>query len=255
MRTTSDSREEAAAAPQPFWRGIAWDRAWLAPYRHAGRDLCRRLESGASVASALNEGADAGSLPRFVPHAQLPGGEAYEAFIARTGAVPTRDNLHDLFNGLVWLAFPRVKRRLNELQAGQIARLGIGPTRGVLRDALTLFDENAAWLQASPELVDALRRRDWRTLFIERRSDWPTARLTVFGHALLEKLAQPRKAITAHVWCLPEDTVDAESAVQDLLASDRLAARQPLPVLGVPGWWPGNEVPAFYDDPAVFRAR
>ena len=27
----------------------------------------------------------------------------------------------------------------------------------------------------------------------------------------------------------------------------------PLPVLGVPGWWPANELPGFYDDRAVFR--
>jgi len=27
----------------------------------------------------------------------------------------------------------------------------------------------------------------------------------------------------------------------------------PLPVLGVPGWWPANDDLAFYDDPAVFR--
>ena len=27
----------------------------------------------------------------------------------------------------------------------------------------------------------------------------------------------------------------------------------PLPVLGVPGWWPANESPAFYDDATVFR--
>jgi hypothetical protein len=29
---------------------------------------------------------------------------------------------------------------------------------------------------------------------------------------------------------------------------------RPLPVLGIPGWAPGNEEPAFYDDTAVFRA-
>ena len=27
----------------------------------------------------------------------------------------------------------------------------------------------------------------------------------------------------------------------------------PLPVLGVPGWWPANEAPGFYDDAQVFR--
>jgi len=27
----------------------------------------------------------------------------------------------------------------------------------------------------------------------------------------------------------------------------------PLPVLGVPGWWAGNEAPDFYADAQVFR--
>ena len=27
----------------------------------------------------------------------------------------------------------------------------------------------------------------------------------------------------------------------------------PLPVLGIPGWWPANENPGFYADTAVFR--
>ena len=49
---------------------------------------------------------DADTPVRFVPHESRPRGEAYEAFIARTGCVPTRDNLHDLFNALVWLTFP-----------------------------------------------------------------------------------------------------------------------------------------------------
>jgi len=29
----------------------------------------------------------------------------------------------------------------------------------------------------------------------------------------------------------------------------------PLPVLGVPGWWAGNENFSFYDDSLVFRPR
>ncbi|MFN7122209.1 MAG: DUF3025 domain-containing protein, partial [Hydrogenophaga sp.] len=28
----------------------------------------------------------------------------------------------------------------------------------------------------------------------------------------------------------------------------------PLPVLGVPGWWPANEDAGFYADASVFRA-
>ena len=139
----------------------------------------------------------------FVAQQSLPSGEPYEAFIARTGCVPTRENAHDLFNGLAWLVHPALKARLNALQVEQLERAGVGAVRGVVRDALTLFDENAAWLQAPASLIDALRRRDWPTLFVARRALWTEARLELFGHALLEKLLQPRKAITAHVWVVP----------------------------------------------------
>ena len=237
-----------------FWRAIDWQRPWLAPYRERGQRVCRRLDQGASVAQALNAQAvdprpslAAGAL-RFVAQQDLPDGEAYEAFIARRACVPTRDNLHDLFNGLVWLAFPAWKRRLNELQAEQIARTGIGQTRGAVRDALTLFDENAALWQAPNSLVEVLRARDWTGLFITRRAAWQDARLTLFGHALLEKLTQPRKAITAHLWTL---------SGPDELSAHRLASKAhlPLPVLGVPGWWRDNESPGFYADAEVFRPR
>jgi hypothetical protein len=50
---------------------------------------------------------------------------------------------------------------------------------------LTVFDENAALLQAPTVLVDALRIRDWKALFIEQRALWQCARLVVFGHGPL----------------------------------------------------------------------
>ena len=214
--------------------------------------------SGLSLPEALN-----GVRPRpvqFVPQDHLPPDEAYEAFIRRTGTVPTRDNLHDLFNGLVWLAFPEAKRRLNELQAAEIARAGIGATRGPLRDALTLFDENGAVLDAPEPLWQALAARDWHTLFVTQRALWSEARLWVFGHALLEKLATPRKALTAHVLRLPPPAAGGPAAACDRalacsLAPEYLAQKPfvPLPVLGVPGWWSGNAAANFYDDPKVFR--
>ena len=37
--------------------------------------------------------------------------------------------------------------------------------------------------------------------------------------------------------------------------SGMTAAMTPLPVLGVPGWWPENENFSFYDDSFVFRPR
>jgi len=234
---------------------------WLHPYREIVRDLHAVAADGASVASLLNtvmarRGAialAAGPL-RFVPAPEAPAGEAYEAFIARTACVPTRDNLHDLFNGIVWLRFPQLKRRLNELQAAQIGQHGIGPARGAVRDALTLFDENAAGLQAPECLADALRERDWHALFVTHRHAWQAACCTVFGHALLEKLCVPRKPITAHVWLLPAGG-DLPAQWLEALTPARLAGKpyHPLPVLGVPGWWPANEDMAWYDDASVFR--
>jgi len=175
--------------------------------------------------------------------------------------VPTRDNLHDFFNGLVWLAFPATKRRLNELQAAEIARNGIASTRGALRDALTLFDENGALLDAPAALWNALAARDWHALFVTQHALWSEARLVVFGHALLEKLTAPRKALTAHVLLLPPSRACGTPAALDdralarSLDADHLARKPfvPLPVLGVPGWWAGNAAPGFYDDPKVFR--
>lgn len=228
---------------------------WLAHLQPALGRTAAAWQGGATVTEALNmqrpEGAAeiglaAGPL-RFVPQADLPAAEAYEAFIHRTARVPTRDNAHDFFNGLVWLARPSLKRRLNQLQAAQIACDGIGARRGPVRDALTVFDENGALLDAPPPLWQALRQRDWHGLFISHRALWAQARLTIVGHALLEQLATaPRKGLTAHV-------LDAA----DPLALDAAgwAAKPfcPLPVLGVPGWWAANTAPGFYDDAAVFR--
>ena len=44
----------------------------------------------------------------------------------------------------MWLACPRTKARLNALQSEVLAREGVHAVRGGVRDAATLFDENAA---------------------------------------------------------------------------------------------------------------
>jgi Protein of unknown function (DUF3025) len=198
--------------------------------------------------ATLAEASEQPAPVRFVAAAELPAGVAYEAFIARTGCVPTRDdNLHDHLNRLVWHRHPRIKQRLNELQAAEIAARGIGATRGAVRDALTLFDENGAlWPEAPPPLAQALAARDWHTLFVTHRALWREHRFEIFGHALLEQLATaPRKALTAHVLLAdPMTLTPAQWAAKPFL---------PLPVLGIPGWWPANEDPEFYEDKQVFR--
>ena len=272
---------------------IDWAAPWLAPYRERGQPLAQLVQAGATVAQALNTPArnqpDAclGSLPgllpgslnaiesiassawpTFVPQADLPVGRAYEEFIFETRCVPTRDGLHDFFNGVAWLHFPQLKNRLNVLQAQHIAQAGVQAQRGAVRDALTLFDENAALLAAPAPLWDALRQKDWQTLFVTQREQWSQAHLLLFGHALLEKLVTPRKAITAHVLVLPAELsvplaqggAAAWVATWDALLARHLDAAYlqtkpyaPLPVLGVPGWWADNNGAHFYDDATVFR--
>lgn len=232
---------------------IDWAEPWLAPYRELGAQLVAAAARGEPWQAVLNRLAP--QAPRLVAPDAAPAGEPYEAYIARTGQVPTRPNGHDFFNALVWRVHPRLKAHLNALQAGQIAQAGVGHTRGPVRDALTLFDENAAWLQAPAPLIDALQQREWAQLFITHRALWRDARLVLFGHALLDKLQQPRKAITAHVWVVPQEVADPAAWLVEHLTPATLATRPwwPLPVLGVPGWWNPNEQTGFYDDAAVFR--
>ena len=254
MFATSPSRTEIAV--NDALPGIDWTRPWLQSLRSIGEAAASRE---LPLYASLNR---LKSAPvRFVPQSALPESQAYEQFIFETGTVPTRDNLHDFFNGLVWIQFPKTKACLNELQAAEIARTGVRPLRGPVRDALTVFDENAALLIAPQPLWDALAARDWPALFVTLRPLWQQAQLVLFGHALLEKLVSPRKAITAHVYraqaamnsIATVDQLDAWVAAS--LSAEGLAAKPffPLPVLGVPGWCAENENLSFYDDSTVFR--
>ena len=250
--------------------GIDWSRPWFKPFAARGTSLVAAVRGGADLRALLDvESAALGlrnarGLPlRFVPQQALPEGSAYEAHIHATGEVPTRDNLHDFFNALVWLHFPQAKRVLNQIQATVIAREGVHTTRGGVRDAATLFDENAVlFLSEGDEHAEALRGFAWQQLFVAQRHVWGTAcRVVPFGHALLEKLAQPYKAVTAHAWTLPLEPGGAldkavalsleHAAEAGTLRGGRCFA--PLPVMGIPGWCDDNALPDFYADTTVFR--
>lgn len=238
-------------------KDIDWGTPWLAIWRPWGEPVARRVVGGESVAQALNTQCSALSPVRFVSADVLPADRGYESFIAQSRTCPTRDNLHDFFNGLAWLAFPRTKLRLNQLHLTHLARHS--GRRGAARDALTVFDENAALMCAPDVLWQALLAKDWAALFGPLKPLWDEAQVRVFGHALLEKLMAPRKAITAHVLRVPSGLpnlgeldawLDAELQQKTL----RTSVFAHLPVLGVPGWWQPNANPAFYADPTVFRS-
>lgn len=256
---------------------IDWSEPWLAPFAARGRRWAQAARQGERAwLSMLNDDARAErratgrGLPlRFIEQAALPAGTAYETHIALTGAVPTRHNLHDFFNALVWFAYPRIKAALNARQAGAIDATGVGPVRGAVRDALTLFDENAALFATSDSaLAAALRGFDWPTLMCASRAAWGArCEARIVGHALLEKLVEPYKGCTAHAWIVDVPAAYFEWADEkrrawlDEHVAAALAATEPtsrgfapLPVLGVPGWWAANETPSFYDDPRVFRS-
>ncbi len=261
-------------------QGVNWSAPWLAPLRRSGIEIAAAKD----WLAALNSQAEKNNLRnhinlpiRFIPQHELPEGISYEAHISATGQVPTRQNWHDFFNGLIWLAYPGIKVQLNALQAKQIAQSVLntepGPAlRGATRDAATLFDENAAILAVSDtpegrEIADALRKHQWTHLFIQQRCQFVAhAKVYLFGHAIIEKLMQPYKAITAHsviCWVEPGFHVVNDQKKREII--DQQIAEQlkhgqeltpalfsPLPVLGVPGWW-SDQTPDFYDDAHVFR--
>ncbi len=232
---------------------IDWAKPWFAPYRAAGAQVWASIRSGQTVIEALNQPAlraDAGGdlCPRFVRADAAPPDGAYESFVHASRTVPTRDNLHDVFNALVWLVHPALKWRLNALQAEQLRAHGVQAARGPLRDAVTLFDESGALLQASPTLQEALHERQWRQAFVALRSQWQEATVTVVGHALLEKLAvAPRKALTAHALLVSAADLDAQAWSSKPFV--------PLPVMGVPGWDAAQHEAGYYDDQSVFRPK
>lgn len=274
-----------------FLAAIDWSRPWLTHIREVGEavanasDWRRALNERATQLDLCNR---PGLPVRFVPQSDLPAGVAYETFIHDTGGVPTRENLHDFFNALVWLIFPHIKVQLNALQAAEIARVGqlasadpasstsSSPAgavpRGKLRDAATIFDENAVLLVSSDTgLIDALRAHDWQDAFMARRVTFMReGRVLLFGHALMEKLVQPYKAITGHMWVAPEAVdqdslsdflpLSKQSSIVDLAVSAQLRDGlttgdfSPLPILGVPGWWGGQDQ-AFYADTTIFRPK
>jgi hypothetical protein len=255
---------------------IDWSAPWLADWREVAAPVLAAADRHANLnrlAAAQTLRNHRGLPINFVSQAELPAGVAYEAFISATGKVPTRANLHDFFNALVWLGYPQVKRQLNALQAAEIKRsstaqvpAGAPALRGKLRDGATIFDENAAlFVCADPALEAMLRTHQWSDLFIAHRAAFGRHYgVHLFGHALMEKLTSPYKAITAHTWIVavkPEYfdlPADKQRAQVDGVLAAQLAGGlttsdfTPLPILGVPGWWPQQDQ-IFYADQFVFR--
>jgi hypothetical protein len=242
----------------------------LTPYRSLlGRLPQDRFPTAADLQGLLGPISQTltGCPVSFVPADQLPAGNehaAYEREIGRTGRVSTReDSIHDLCNALAWVVFPRLKAALNHRHLAAPAPPETG-RRGPERDAVTGFDEcGAIVLSPGREALEALARHDWSSLFGPVGDRWPAdLAVLVVGHGTLEMLWAPYKAMTVRCLLL-ESSLDPD----DYPAIDRLAANVwraggpigrpadlcPLPIMGIPGWWPEIVTDDFWADPQVFR--
>lgn len=215
----------------------------MRPWLGAGRTL----EGLNAAAEARGLRTESGRAVRFVtPASDAP---YYEVGVFETGRVSTRaDNLHDWFNALAWLAFPRTKARLNALHAEEIPRED--GKRGRRRDLLTIFDEGGAIVAGSRQAESLVRAARWRELFLEHHREF---RIAVLGHAILEQALAPRPSMTCKVvFADPAGDLDAQAAtlISGLATPKDLP---PLPVFGYPGWVAQSADPAFYDDTSIFR--
>ena len=246
---------------QPWWSGFAPELLALLnePFKSF-------LEKANESAKAHNLTSAREQALKFVAQDALSTKQlavGYEAFIAQTGAVPTRDLRHDRLNALVWLSATRSKQRLNALHDRALPEAGDG--RGALRDALTLVDENLmviAYQAQGTALKNLLVNHNWQSLFWDCRDAWQSIwQPFVFGHALLEKLETPFKAITAHCLLLAVDKpISSWREIDGMLCNtldSELRSRHllPLPVMGLPGWCPDNTSLEFYKDTRVFRPK
>lgn len=209
---------------------------------------------------------------RFVPPPP-PNQETrpYEVQILETGDVPTRRaNWHDLFNALVWLTFPATKAALNARHCAARAAREPGGRRSAVEDALTGFDESGVAVACGDQGLEALLREfRWKELFWERREQ-VRARMKffLFGHGLCEAAMRPFVGMTGKGVILrmergwfgaaPGEQIEAiDRVLADTVADPRrmVSARElaPVPLLGIPDWWPAGEAESFYDNTAYFR--
>lgn len=256
MRYVAPARD--AVDPQVFGRLPlrGWDAfgAWLHGPAWPGID-------------AFNRRLPAGSPQHFVAQtrALIDDGLHYESRIAERGQIATRlANWHDLFNAMVWLRYPQLKRALNARQVEEIGHMG-PRDRSRAQYALTHFDEAGVIVRLNdPGLLALWDAHDWHGLFWRRREAWcdGSAEVHVFGHALLEHALTPEKLLVGKAMVVLADgqakddviACCAQAIAEARALNDPLELR-PLPLSGLPGWRDDNDVESFHVQAACYQPR
>lgn len=194
--------------------------------------------------------------------------EQYEPRVFLQNELQTRtENWHDFFNAMIWLKFPRSKQALNRRHYEAARKRAAGSNRSTLENRLTQFDECGAVIVASSEKpLQLIRNHQWQALFVEQASLFEEdIRCIVFGHAIFEKALTPYIGMTCHCLMLAEPDLLAELKQGNNESLDRTITDywlkqpetrpdrlQPLPLLGIPGYWPHQDS-AFYANEKYFR--
>ena len=189
--------------------------------------------------------------------------DGYEQRIYLRGEVQTRDqSWHDFFNALVWRQFTQTKKLINQLQFQLQQQRFPAKQRLPAENMLTLFDENGALVIArDPQLLELICEHRWHELFWERREQVKSdLRVIIFGHGLYEKALQPYVGLTAQsLFFVEQDTLSVDAQVSTFLSEKNFELRtsdlHPLPILGLPGWWPDNNNEVFYRNADYFRPK
>lgn len=214
-------------------------------------------------------------IPEFVCQSKLPESEHYyEQIIHQQQIIPTRPNSwHDLFNGLIWLQYPKTKKLLNQQHVEDIELHGLSP-RTHRRNNLTHFDECGVILtyqsdSVAERLIQDLAMHKWQSVFVENRKMWgKELNAFIFGHANLEMLLQPFIGLTGKWLALKVDSQFSKIPyAEQLIVMDELLVTlimqqnifadkkplSPIPLLGIPDVWEANNNPKFYHNTDYFR--
>jgi hypothetical protein len=207
----------------------------------------------------------------FIDQDKMQDSRYYEEIIFQDSCIPTRNNsLHDYFNGLIWLTYPKTKVLLNQLHWQDIQALG-HKKRTPRRDRITHFDECGIILLTNKiELRQKLKEHQWTELFYHQRDEWFKNIVPLhFGHANLEMLCQPfigltAKALVIHSPSLlksyQQNSVETQRLIDAYLAEeiknsgmfDVKGALSPLPILGIPEWHNATQDLDFYANTDYF---
>jgi hypothetical protein len=200
----------------------------------------------------------------------LSDGLYYEERIYLEAQVPTRAcNWHDFFNAMIYILFPKLKQEINRLHYQDIVSAG-KIKRTKCRNALTLLDECGVIIAyCGDEVKHALTEQLWQQAFVDNRGQWgQKIDGFIIGHANYEKALAPYIGFTAkalYVKVAPQffklDKLSQYHQLDQMIAQDLEVLMvdnrhlYPLPILGVPHWWPENTNPIFYDNPDYFRPK